>query len=161
MKIDGEEWNPPDELEERWRDFLVAMMANTVRLCRWLSLKSRLGIRPRWKSGPGDRLYSAAVAWRWVFWDPKCELSLDEVCSELGFSARAVRLKILADCRPSADINQVVDRVIQAGDACCACPRRKAPRPSLPVRVDWDRLKDLRGLCPTDVGSAGLPRRAS
>jgi len=150
--IDGEEWNPPEDLDDKWRGFLVAMMANTVRLCRWISAKSRKGVRPSWKSGPSDRLYSAAVAWRWVFWNPQCALSLDEVCESLGFGANSVRRKILADCQPARDINQVVDRVIQAGDAWNAKPKRRPPRPSKEVSIDWGRLRDARRCSPESRG---------
>jgi hypothetical protein len=146
--IDGEEWIPPDELDKHWRDFLVAMMANSVRLCRWISAKSRKGVRQSWKAGPSERFYSAAIAWRWVFWGPNCGLSLEEVCEFLGLDAQDVRLKILADCQPARDINQVVDRVIRAGDLWCAKPKRKGPRPVTPVSVDWRKLRESRGHIP-------------
>lgn len=130
------------DLEPHWKDFLSGVLATTVELCIWLSDSASGRAR---KSSPRSlhrRLLSAAVAWRWVFEEPDCELPLWEVCLFLGLSPDRVRSRIMGACKPPQDINQVVARILLECDD--AKRKRKTARPCGMGASDWVRLRDYR-----------------
>lgn len=149
MKPEQGEWNPSVDVEQAWRDFLVGVMAQTVMLCRWLGRKTASkGFVVR-NTRPNRQLYNAAAAWRWVFWGPESELTLEETCLHLGVSAPQVRSRLLKEIAGSRDINTVVAKVLDLAEVEYA---ERSRDESLDETVDWSALRRYRSVYP--VGSS-------
>ncbi len=141
---DGDEVEVTQCCEGPWRDFLAGVMAHTVRLCAYLCQAAPASRAGAYRETLHRRLYSAAIAWRWVFDGVQSELPFEEVCLFLGVSEDRARSRILAASRPPADINDLVDRILEE----CRCedgdPERKAKASGRVVSTDWARLRDFR-----------------
>lgn len=133
-----------EDLEERWRDFLVGVLAHTTRMCFWLCKAATGRCKKRSPRTLHRRLLNAATSWQWVYGNPDCELSLDEVCLFLGLTPELVRRRIWDACSPPEDINQVVARILVE----CQNQRSKSnrkPRDAGPLGPAlWLRLGDYR-----------------
>ena len=135
--------------EQYWKDFLVGMLAHTVELCQWLSLQATGRCKTHYPKSLHRRLTNAAVAWRWVFARPDCQVSLDEACADLGLCPDMVRKRILDACKPPPDINQVVAKILLHCGERHAKPERKAADSGGVGATDWARLRDFRSLYPS------------
>jgi hypothetical protein len=149
MNPEQGEWNPSVDIELAWKDFLVGVMAHTVVLCRWLGRKHGAGRCMVRNQRPGKQLYNAAVAWRWVFWGPESELTLEETCLHLGVNAPQVRSRILKEIGAGRDINTLVAKVLDLAEVQYAERSRTEHGGDT---VDWSALRHYRSVYP--VGSS-------
>lgn len=148
MKPEQRDWNPSVDIEQAWGDFLVGVMAQTVTLCRWLGRKAASGRFVVRNTRPSRQLYNAASAWRWVFWGPESELTLEETCLHLGVSAPQVRSRILKEIAGGRDINTLVAKVLDLAEVEYV---ERARAESGVEAVDWSALRRYRSVYP--VGS--------
>ena len=136
-----------DDMERAWRMFLTGVLSETVSNCRWLSDASRNKRKCDAASAAdnfGRRLVCSAVAWNWVFGQPKCTLGFRQVCEDLDLEEDYIRRRILADCRDPEDINKVVLRTIEyVLPTFC---RRACPTDALYEQVDWSIQGKARAL---------------
>ena len=149
-----------DDPQEHWSCFLTSMLANTVDLCSWLAVQAAGRCRNASPRPLRRRLLNAAVAWKWVFDNPDCELTLEEICLHLGLSESRVRSRILAAARPGGDINKVVARILHECEDVDGNPKRKAAHPCRVGALDWARLRDFRSHHPLGASLEDFRRLA-
>lgn len=137
------------DLDERWRDFMVGVLAHTTRMCFWLCKAATGRCKKRSPRTLQRRLLNAATSWQWVYGNPDCELSLEEVCGYLGLTPKLVRDRIWDACSPPEDINQVVARILVECQQLQSKSKRQPRDAGLLGPALWMRLGDYRRKYPS------------
>lgn len=133
-----------NDLDERWREFLVGVLAHTTRICFWLCEAATGRCKKKSPRTLHRRLLNAATSWQWVYGNPDCELPLEEVCMFLGIRPQLVRDRIWDACSPPEDINQVVARILLECQHLHSKRRRKPRSAGVVGPALWMRLGDYR-----------------